>query len=64
LAKQDEIHKGSVASAFAWTFTLSILLAWLPFFGPLIAGYVGGKKAKQTGSALAAVIVPAAPFEW
>ncbi len=60
MAKQDNIQKGSIANTFAWTFTLSILLAWLPFFGPLIAGYVGGKKAKHTGSAFAAVIVPAA----
>jgi hypothetical protein len=59
LSSDGEI-KGNVASAFAWTLGLSILLSWLPFFGPMIAGYVGGRKARQTGSAFAAAIVPAA----
>ena len=36
---------GSVLSAIGWMFLLEILLFWIPFFGSLIAGFVGGKKA-------------------
>jgi hypothetical protein len=37
---------------------LSILLFWLPTFGPLIAGYVGGRRAGSAGRALAAALLP------
>lgn len=50
--------KGSILSAIFWMFLLSILLFWLPGFGPLIAGIVGGKKAGGVGSALIAVFLP------
>ena len=40
-------------------FVISLLLFWLPFFGPLIAGFVGGKKAGGVGSAIGAVFLPA-----
>lgn|GEM_PF-879040 len=39
-----------------------ILLFWLPFFGPLIAGIIGGRKAGGLGSAIIAVFLPAALF--
>ena len=42
-----------------WMFLLSLLLFWLPVFGPLLAGFVGGKKAGGIGSALGAVFLPA-----
>ena len=49
---------GAIVGAL-WMFLLSLLLFWLPFFGPLIAGFVGGKKAGGIGSALGAVFLPA-----
>ncbi len=52
-------HKGSVVGAVIWMFVLSILLFWLPLLGPLIAGFVGGRKAGNTGDALLAVCLPA-----
>jgi hypothetical protein len=50
---------GSVGSAMGWMFVLSILLFWLPVIGPLIAGFVGGRKAGSVGNALLAVLLPA-----
>ena len=52
-------RQGSVGSAMMWMFLLSILLFWLPVVGPLIAGFVGGRKAGSVGNALMAVILPA-----
>lgn len=44
-----------------YTFLLSLMLWWIPLFGPMIAGYVGGRKAgNQWRGALAAVIPVAA----
>ena len=44
----------------AWLimFVLSLLLGWIPFVGPAVAGFVGGMQAGTTGSALVAAIVP------
>jgi prepilin-type processing-associated H-X9-DG protein len=53
-------NRESVQGAFAWTLGLSVCLGWLPVLGPSIAGYVGGRKARKTGSAVAAAVVPAA----
>jgi hypothetical protein len=50
--------KGSILSTIFWMFLLSILLFWLPSFGPLIVGIVDGKKAGGVGSALIAVFLP------
>lgn len=55
----DIINKGSIISAIIWMTILSILLGWIPLIGPLIAGYVGGKKAGNVSNALIAVAVPA-----
>lgn len=49
---------GSVAAAIAWMFLLSILLFWLPLLGPLVAGFVGGRKAGGLGNAVLAVFLP------
>lgn len=43
-------------------FVLSILLFWLPIVGPLIAGFVGGRKAGTVSNALLAVFLPAILF--
>jgi hypothetical protein len=50
---------GSIGSAMIWMFVLSILLFWLPVLGPLIAGFVGGRKAGGLGNAIIAAILPA-----
>src|SRR4030067_1106701 len=55
-------NKGSILSAIIWMFVISLLLFWLPFAGPLIAGIVGGKKAGGVGSALIAVFLPCIIF--
>jgi uncharacterized membrane protein YvlD (DUF360 family) len=39
-------------------FILALLLGWLPFIGPAIAGFVGGLQAGDVGSALVAAIIP------
>jgi hypothetical protein len=33
--------KGSVIAGALWMLVISVLLFWLPFIGPLIAGIVG-----------------------
>lgn len=45
----------------AWLimFVLALLLGWLPFIGPAIAGWIGGYQAGSTGSAIVAALVPA-----
>ena len=44
--------------AWLWMFVLALLLGWLPFIGPAIAGFVGGLQAGDVGSALVAAIIP------
>lgn len=56
MANQKE---GSIISGIFWMFLISILLFWLPGFGPLIAGFVGGKKSGGVLNAIIAVILPA-----
>ncbi len=51
--------KGSIGAAVVWMFVISLLLFWLPVFGPLIAGVVGGKRAGGVGPAIVAVFFPA-----
>jgi hypothetical protein len=53
-------EKGGLARAMAWMFVLSLLLFWLPLLGMFIAGLVGGRKAGSVGTALVAVLLPAA----
>ncbi len=56
------IRSGSVGSATIWMFVLSILLFWLPIIGPLIAGFVGGRKAGGVGNAILAAFIPGIIF--
>ena len=52
-------HGGSIGSATLWMVVLSVLLFWLPTVGPLIAGFVGGRRAGGVGPALGAAVIPA-----
>jgi hypothetical protein len=52
-------RQGSLPSAMAWMFVLSLLLFWLPVLGMFIAGLVGGRKAGGVGTAVAAALMPA-----
>ena len=45
-------------SAVKYTFTLSLLLWWLPIFGQMIAGYVGGRRAGAPWKGMLAALVP------
>lgn len=45
-------------SAVKYTSILTILLWWLPIFGQMIAGYVGGRRAGSPGRAVAAAMIP------
>lgn len=45
-------------SAVRYTFVLSILLWWLPIFGQMIAGYVGGRRAGSPWRGVIAALVP------
>ena len=51
--------KGRILSGIFWMYLISIILFWLPGFGPLIAGIVGGKKAGGLINAIIAVFLPA-----
>ena len=54
--------RGSGRAAFFWILLLSILLCWLPFVGPLVAGFVGGRQAVQGSRAFWAALIPAAAW--
>jgi hypothetical protein len=55
-------RQGSIGTASVWMFILSILLFWLPIVGPLVAGFVGGRKAGGLGNAIIAAFIPAIVF--
>jgi hypothetical protein len=52
-------ERGSVVAGALWMLLISLLLFWLPVAGPLIAGFVGGKRAGGVGPAILAVFLPA-----
>lgn len=58
----NDEKRGSVLVGLLWMILLSILLCWLAFVGPLLAGLVGGKKAGGVGKALLAALLPAILF--
>ncbi|MFP4169805.1 MAG: hypothetical protein ACLFUV_02100 [Methanomassiliicoccales archaeon] len=45
-------------SAVKYTFILSLMLWWLPIFGQMIAGYVGGRRAGSPWKGVAAAMIP------
>jgi hypothetical protein len=49
---------GSVGRGMVWMLVLSILLFWLPVVGPLIAGFVGGRRSGGVGNAILAALLP------
>ena len=52
------VERGGVVRGTVWMLFILVLLFWLPLFGPLLAGAVGGKKAGGVGSAICAVFLP------
>ena len=54
----SEENRPSVARASTWMAILSALIGGIPIIGPLIAGYIGGRKAGSAGAALASAIIP------
>ncbi len=55
----EESHSGSIMVGSMWMIFLSALLFWLPVFGPLIAGWVGGVKSGGPMNGIIAVFFPA-----
>ncbi|RKZ47117.1 MAG: hypothetical protein DRQ48_07600 [Gammaproteobacteria bacterium] len=53
-----EANDGSMIMGMIWMFVISILLFWLPAFGPLIAGIVGGKISGGVSSGMMAALLP------
>ncbi len=49
---------GSILSGALWMLVLSTLLFWLPVAGPLVAGFVGGKKSGGVMAAILAALLP------
>jgi len=52
------LNNRGVWPAWLWMFLLALLLGWIPFLGPAIAGFVGGLQAGDTRSALIASLIP------
>jgi hypothetical protein len=50
--------EGSIVGAIFIMFVVSILLFWAPVFGPVVAGFAGGKKAGGIGGAITATLLP------
>ncbi|MBT6274752.1 MAG: hypothetical protein HOI95_11525 [Chromatiales bacterium] len=59
MARNEYDSGGSIMAGIIWMLVLQILLFWLPFFGALVAGVVGGRAAGGVGAALMAVFLPA-----
>ncbi len=54
----------SFYAAVKVTFVLSLLLWWLPLFGQMIAGYVGGRKAGSPNRGMLAAMIPVGLFSF
>jgi hypothetical protein len=51
-------NNGSIARGMVWMLVLSVLLFWMPIAGPLIAGFVGGRKSGSVSNAILAALLP------
>ena len=54
----SEENNGSIMFGMFWMFIISLLLFWLPAFGSLIAGIVGGKQAGGAVAGIMAALLP------
>ncbi len=51
-------NQGSIIAGTFWMLIISLLLFWLPAFGSLIAGIVGGKQAGGVIAGIMAALLP------
>jgi hypothetical protein len=56
----EDVQPGSILLGTLWMIGLAVLLFWLPVLGPLVAGYVGGRRSGSVAGAAVASIIPAA----
>jgi hypothetical protein len=54
------VNRGDIAAGMSVMLMLSVLLSWIPGFGTLVAGIVGGKLASGFGAAFVAALLPGA----
>ena len=54
----DIVKEGSIIAGMFWMLIISLLLFWLPAFGSLIAGIVGGKQAGGVFAGITAALLP------
>jgi hypothetical protein len=55
----EDVQQPSILTGTLWMIGLAALLFWLPVMGPLIAGYVGGRRIGNIAGAAIASIVAA-----
>jgi len=58
----NDVRGGSVLTGLIWMSVISLLLFWLAVLGPLIAGFVGGRKSGGVGNAILAALLPSLLF--
>lgn len=55
---EQKKQTGSIVGGFIWMLIISVLLFWLPLLGPIVAGFVGGRKAGSVVKAILAALLP------
>ncbi|MEM3341410.1 MAG: hypothetical protein QW728_01825, partial [Thermoplasmata archaeon] len=58
----DGGYMSDVAYGLKYLLGFGIFLWWLPIWGPMIAGYIGGKKAGSPGRGFVAAFIPSSVF--
>jgi hypothetical protein len=56
----EDVQSASLFSGTLWMIGLGALLFWLPVLGPLVAGYIGGRRSGSVGGAAIASVLAAA----